>query len=120
MEEDSFLDRLLNSSKDKSSARYKKRKGKRFKTDEYEFLEVQLKEELEMPNSTDDWDEIDNYLDDLNHQYNKETDPTRREILYIVHGLVIEKHIIIDQIDLDEINKLYNKLKILYSRLGQL
>lgn len=115
----SFVDLLIKQTHHKSSARYIKRKGQRFKTEEYEFLDSQIKEELNMPNSID-WDDIDEILDQLNFRYQEEVDPLRQEILFTVYTLVVEEHIIIDYIDSSEIKLLYNKLKILYSRLGQL
>jgi len=118
-ENSSFVDLLIKQTHLKSSARYIKRKGQRFKTDEYEYLDSQIKEELEMSDPPD-WSKVDNILDRLNIRYKKEIDPLRQEILFIVYTLVVEEYVIVDKIDLSEIELLYNKLKILYSQLGKL
>jgi hypothetical protein len=118
-ENNSFVNLLVKQTQHKSSARYIKRKGQRFKTEEYEYLDSQIKEELEMADPPD-WFEVDEILDQLNIQYKKEINPLRREILFVVYTLVVEEHVIVDQIDSSEIKQLYNKLKILYSQLGRL
>lgn len=86
------VEKLLKAVKGKSCSRYVLRKGKKIKSEDYEIMDAQDKEALEL-RDTLDWAEVDKKLDELNHEYEREKDPIQREILFIKYELMVESHV---------------------------
>jgi hypothetical protein len=84
------VDALFNAIKNKSSARYVTRKGIRIKTEDYEILDSQTKEDLNLPPSVIDWSVVDTKLNELNQQWNNEKDKLKRKILETKYDLLVE------------------------------
>jgi len=107
MGDDSLVQKLLKETLGKSSSRYVYRKGKRIKFEEYQILDAQEKESLEIREVLD-FTKIDSELDRINNEWKQQKDPIKREILFIKYELVLENFV---HDNPDYIIKLKNKLK---------
>ena len=104
------LEDLIKESKLKTSARYTQLKGKKFKTEEFQNLDPQIKEKLDMGDQSVDWSKIDEELDKYNKEYDSETDIIQREIISLKYDLLVEEFI---ETDLERVKKIKYKLNIL-------
>jgi hypothetical protein len=92
MGDESLVSKLLKETLGKSSSRYVYRKGKRIKFEEYQILDAQDKEVLEMREELD-FTKIDAELERLNEEYRKQKDSKQRQILAIKYDLVLENFV---------------------------
>lgn len=94
---------FFSSIKDKSSARYVSRKGQRIKIEDYQNMDPQKKEELNLPTQDDIWAEVDSQLDELNKQWNLESNKFRKKLLELKYDLLVEQTAKDDPIKIEEL-----------------
>lgn len=92
MGDESLVSKLLKATLGKSSSRYVYRKGKRIKFEEYQFLDAQDKEVLEMKEVLD-FSKIDKELEKINKEYENQKNPIKRQILFIKYELLLENFV---------------------------
>lgn len=84
------INSLLNQIKGKSCARYINRKGIRIKAEDYEIMDPQDKESLEMPTGISIWTDVDDRLNELNQLWDKEPNKLKRKHLELQYDLLVE------------------------------
>lgn len=92
MGDENLVSKLLKATLGKSSSRYVYRKGRRIKYEDYQILDAQDKEALEMREELD-FSIIDGELDKLNKEYERQSDLKQRMILAIKYDLLLENFV---------------------------
>ena len=110
MGEENLVSKLLKLTAGKSSSRYVYRKGKRIKFEEYQILDAQDKEVLEMREGLD-FSIIDGELEKINKEWDKQKDPILKQILFIKYELVLENFVHDDTNNIIQLKKQIKELE---------